>query len=245
MSTPSPQLTPYAILGGDEPRRGARAIAAQLGADAILDLLERLGGEALRPAERGVEIGVERVLGRVDARALVLGQIVLQERRLARRVRARGQARRQTASAHQPQHGDDAHRASRYHAAVDRSQLYERVGGEPGVRALVDRFYDLMDTLPEAHDIRALHPPMLDSSRDKLFWFLVGWLGGPPLYMERFGHPRLRARHLPFAIGARERDQWMMCMTRAIDERIADAEVRAVLAGALAPLADHMRNRAE
>jgi hemoglobin len=128
---------------------------------------------------------------------------------------------------------------------VDRSQLYEHVGGEAGVRALVDRFYDLMDTLPEARDIRALHPPALDRSRDKLFWFLVGWLGGPPLYMERFGHPRLRARHLPFAIGARERDQWMMCMTRAIDERIADAEVRAVLAGALAPLADHMRNRTE
>ena len=128
---------------------------------------------------------------------------------------------------------------------MDRSQLYEHVGGEAGVRALVDRFYDLMDTLPEARDIRGLHPPTLDGSRDKLFWFLVGWLGGPPLYMERFGHPRLRARHLPFAIGARERDQWMMCMTRAIDERIADAEVRAVLAGALAPLADHMRNRTE
>lgn len=128
---------------------------------------------------------------------------------------------------------------------MERSELFEHVGGEAGVRKLVDRFYDLMDALPEARDIRALHPPALDSSRDKLFWFLVGWLGGPPLYIERFGHPRLRARHLPFAIGGRERDQWMTCMTRAIDEQIADAGVRAVLVGALGPLADHMRNRPE
>ena len=128
---------------------------------------------------------------------------------------------------------------------MERSELYEHVGGEAGVRTLVDRFYDLMDTLPEARDIRALHPPTLDGSRDKLFWFLVGWLGGPPLYIERFGHPRLRARHLPFAIGGRERDQWMLCMTRAIDEHVADAGVRAVLVGALGPLADHMRNRPE
>ncbi len=128
---------------------------------------------------------------------------------------------------------------------MERSELYERVGGEAGVRALVDRFYDFMDTLPEARDIRALHPPTLDGSRDKLHWFLVGWLGGPPLYIERFGHPRLRARHLPFSIGARERDQWMMCMTRAVDDQIADGDVRAVLVGALGPLADHMRNRPE
>jgi hemoglobin len=128
---------------------------------------------------------------------------------------------------------------------MERNELFHSVGGEAGVRALVDRFYDLMDTLPEARDIRALHPPSLDHSRDKLHWFLVGWLGGPPLYIERFGHPRLRARHLPFSIGARERDQWMLCMTRAVGERISDAEVRAVLVGTLGPLADHMRNRAE
>ncbi len=128
---------------------------------------------------------------------------------------------------------------------MDRSQLFSAVGGAAGVRRLVDRFYDLMDTRADARELRALHPPTLDGSRDKLFWFLVGWLGGPPLYMTRFGHPRLRARHLPFAIGARERDQWMLCMTRAVAERIADAGVRAVLVGALGPLADHMRNRPE
>src|SRR2546423_1092878 len=92
--------------------------------------------------------------------------------------------------------------------------LYETVGGEQAVRRLVDRFYDLMDTLPEAAGIRALHPPALIGSREKLFLFLTGWMGGPPLYIERHGHPRLRARHLPFPIGEAERDQWLMCMNR-------------------------------
>ena len=94
---------------------------------------------------------------------------------------------------------------------------YERLGGEQGVRRLVDRFYDLMDTLPEAKIIRDLHPKELTGSRDKLFKFLSGWLGGPPLYMQEYGHPRLRARHLPFAIGSAERDAWLLCMERALN----------------------------
>ena len=128
---------------------------------------------------------------------------------------------------------------------IDRSQLFALVGGEPGVRRLVDRFYDLMDTLPEARGIRALHPERLDGSRDKLHWFLVGWLGGPPLYVSRFGHPRLRARHLPFPIGAAERDAWMRCMSDALDACVDDARLRGFLHAAFAQLADHMRNRAE
>jgi hemoglobin len=127
---------------------------------------------------------------------------------------------------------------------VDRAQLFDRVGGEVAVRRLVDRFYDLMDALPEAGNIRALHPETLDGSRDKLFWFLVGWLGGPPLYVSRFGHPRLRARHLPFAIGEAERDAWMRCMTEALASCIADVPLRDFLLQSLAGLADHMRNRA-
>ncbi|MGA7949976.1 MAG: group II truncated hemoglobin, partial [Thiobacillaceae bacterium] len=86
---------------------------------------------------------------------------------------------------------------------------YDVVGGDAGVRRLVDRFYDLMDELPEAYAIRKLHPEDLSGSRDKLYWFLSGWLGGPQHYVERFGHPFLRARHLPFSIGATERDQWL------------------------------------
>lgn len=124
-------------------------------------------------------------------------------------------------------------------------ELFARVGGEAGVRRLVDRFYDLMDGLPEARRIRSLHPASLDGSRDKLHWFLVGWLGGPPLYVQRFGHPRLRARHLPFPIGRAERDAWLLCMRRALVESVADEPARAFIDQALSRLADHMRNQPE
>lgn len=122
---------------------------------------------------------------------------------------------------------------------------YQAIGGEAELRALVQRFYQLMDTLPESHGIRKLHPADLRTSEEKLFMFLSGWLGGPQLYVEKFGHPRLRARHLPFAIGVAERDQWMLCMRQAMAERIADTALRARLDKALANLADHMRNRQE
>ncbi len=122
---------------------------------------------------------------------------------------------------------------------------YERIGGEAGVRALVRRFYQLMDELPEAYGIRRLHPPDLAGSEEKLFLFLSGWLGGPPLFASRYGHPRLRARHLPFAIGRAERDQWLMCMNQALEEQVADPALRAPLYKAIADLADHMRNRPE
>ncbi|MCI0525303.1 MAG: group II truncated hemoglobin [Acidobacteria bacterium] len=121
--------------------------------------------------------------------------------------------------------------------------LYESIGGEPTVRALVERFYDLMDTLPEAAGIRALHPETLDESREKLFMFLSGWMGGPPLYIERFGHPRLRARHLPFPIGEPERDQWLTCMNKALEENVRDPLMRQQLLRSLAQLADFMRNK--
>jgi hemoglobin len=120
---------------------------------------------------------------------------------------------------------------------------FERLGSETGVRALVDRFYDLMDLEPAYAGIRALHPSELDGSRDKLFWFLCGWLGGPNLYIERFGHPRLRARHLPFAIGIAERDQWMACMIQAMEERAIDATLAQRLAESFFGTADWMRNR--
>ena len=123
------------------------------------------------------------------------------------------------------------------------STAFELVGGEPAVRALVDRFYDLMDLEPAYRELRALHPTALDGSRDKLHWFLCGWLGGPQHYVERFGHPMLRARHLPFSIGIRERDQWMACMAQAMRERGFDAELAARLAKAFFGTADWMRNR--
>lgn len=121
--------------------------------------------------------------------------------------------------------------------------IYEQLGGQATLRKLIDRFYDLMDAEPEAAGIRALHPEDLTESRNKLFWFLTGWSGGPPLYTERFGHPRLRARHLPFSIGEAERDQWLWCMNRAIEEVITDPLVRLQLSQNFAHIADFMRNR--
>jgi len=126
----------------------------------------------------------------------------------------------------------------------DQATPFDRLGGEAAVRALVDRFYDLMDLEAAYSGLRALHPATLEGSRDKLFWYLCGWLGGPDHYIERFGHPRLRARHLPYAIGDAERDQWMACMTRALHECGVDAELAQGLRHAFQGTADWMRNRA-
>lgn len=128
-------------------------------------------------------------------------------------------------------------------AAEPATTPFERLGGEPGVRALVDRFYDLMDLEPAAAGIRALHPDSLDGSRDKLFWFLCGWLGGPNHYIERFGHPRLRARHLPYAIGIAERDQWLACMAQAMADREIDPALAVKFAESFFGTADWMRNK--
>lgn len=119
------------------------------------------------------------------------------------------------------------------------------MGGEQGIRRLVNHFYDLMDSAPEAATIRALHASSLKASREKLFLFLSGWTGGPPLYEQRFGHPRLRARHLPFSIGAQERDEWLWCMDRALDAQEMPELLRTQIRGSLHALANHMRNRAE
>lgn len=120
---------------------------------------------------------------------------------------------------------------------------YERLGGEPALRALVARFYHLMDTVPEFYGIRKLHPDKLDGSVEKLFMFLSGWLGGPQLYVEKFGHPLLRARHLPFSITKDERNQWMACMVQAMDDVRVEPALRESLTQAFFRTADHMRNR--
>ena len=121
---------------------------------------------------------------------------------------------------------------------------FERLGGEAGVSTLVERFYDLMDLEPAYAGMRALHPATLEGSRDKLYWYLCGWLGGPNHYIERFGHPMLRARHLPYAIGNAERDQWMACMTQALRECEVDPALATALQQAFQGTADWMRNRA-
>lgn len=120
---------------------------------------------------------------------------------------------------------------------------YELLGGADGVRTLVERFYQIMDTLPEAARIRALHPADLGGSTDKLYKFLSGWLGGPALYVEEFGHPMLRARHLPFPIETADRDAWLLCMKHALDEVKLEPLARMQLDQAFYKTADHMRNR--
>ena len=122
---------------------------------------------------------------------------------------------------------------------------FEQLGGDAGIRRIVDRFYDLMDSAPEAATVRALHAKSLKASREKLHMFLTGWTGGPQLYVEKHGHPRLRMRHLPFTIGARERDEWLWCMDQALAEHEMPEAVRAHLRERLHALADHMRNREE
>ena len=123
--------------------------------------------------------------------------------------------------------------------------LYEIIGGESGLRALVDRFYDAIETSPEAAQLRILHPKSLRQSREKFFMFLSGWTGGPQLYVEKFGHPRLRMRHSPFAIGALERDQWVWCINKALDESDIDSRVVEYLKSRFAETADFLRNRAD
>lgn len=128
---------------------------------------------------------------------------------------------------------------------MDEVSLFEKLGGEQGIRQLVDTFYDRMDRAAEYAPLRAMHPPHLDGSRDKLFWFLCGWSGGPQHFQQRFGHPRLRARHMPFAIGEAERDQWLACMAEALAQCGVADPVRAALWPSLSGLADWMRNQAE
>ncbi len=120
---------------------------------------------------------------------------------------------------------------------------YQRIGGAEKIHVLVDRFYQLMDELPEAYGIRKIHAESLQGANDKLFKFLSGWLGGPQLFVQEFGEPFLRRRHFPFAIGVSERDQWMMCMNQALNEVVEDEDLRTGLGDALAKLADHMRNQ--
>ena len=149
----------------------------------------------------------------------------------------------QTANAHPatPENVDDDPTSRKTGATP--ATAFEWIGGEAAIRALVDRFYDLMDLEPAYAQLRALHPTPLDGSRDKLHWFLCGWMGGPQHYTERFGHPRLRARHMPYAIGVVERDQWMACMRQAMRETNVDVTLAQRLEASFFGTADWMRNR--
>ena len=122
--------------------------------------------------------------------------------------------------------------------------VFEWIGGEPVLQQLVDRFYDLMELEPAYAELRAAHGPQLDRARQHLFWFLCGWSGGPDYFVERFGHPRLKARHLPFSIGIKERDQWVACMDQAMGDTGIDPALHQRLNQSFFETADWMRNRA-
>jgi len=132
-------------------------------------------------------------------------------------------------------------------AGSDKSTLYELLGGDESgienIRLLVETFYDMMDSSEKATELRAIHAPDLTEAREKLFMFLTGWTGGPQLYIEQYGHPRLRARHMPFSIGETERDQWMFCMISAMHKIGIEEPTLTKMATQLYGVADFMRNK--
>ncbi len=132
----------------------------------------------------------------------------------------------------------------------ENESIYSKIGGEQGLQIFVDALYDAMDNLPEVAQVRDMHPADLSYARERLFMFLSGMLGGPPLYMEAFGHPRLRRKHLHFSIGNEERDQWMKCAQRAADKlavngQAIDVSTKQALLAQLAAMADHLRNKSD
>lgn len=128
--------------------------------------------------------------------------------------------------------------------AIAPDSVYARLGGAPAIHTLVDRFYALMDELPEAYTVRQLHPQSLAGSAHSLFMFLSGWFGGPPLFERERGHPRLRMRHAPYTIGPVERDEWMLCMRQALAEQVPDPALRHAIDNAFSGMAEHMVNTA-
>ena len=122
---------------------------------------------------------------------------------------------------------------------------YERIGGDEAVRRLCRNFYQIMSTTEQTQHIRAMHPEDINMSEDKLYMFISGWLGGPSLYTDAHGHPRLRSRHLPFSIGEEERDQWLYCMAQALKQMDLDTLFAEQLMGSFVQTADFMRNREE
>ena len=126
---------------------------------------------------------------------------------------------------------------------TERQSIYDAIGGIDKVDELVDRFYDLMALEPKFSDLRAMHGQDLSNSREKLKFFLTGWMGGPDIYSPKYGHPMLRARHLPFKIGLNERNQWLACMYQAMEDCGIDGNIAKQLEESFFNTADWMRNQ--
>ncbi len=123
------------------------------------------------------------------------------------------------------------------------SNAYDLIGGEPVIRALAHQFYLQMQQQGRASELLSIHKAPITESEQKLFEFLSGWLGGPGLFEQKYGHPALKARHMPFQIDEEMRDQWLFCMKQAIEIEISHPEHQAAIYQAISTLADHMRNQ--
>ena len=128
-------------------------------------------------------------------------------------------------------------------AAREEVAPYDELGGDAGIRALVDHFYDAMERLPEARTLRRMHADDLSAMRDRLHEFLSGWLGGPPLYHQRSDAKCIRSAHAPFPIDARARDEWLVCMSRAMDEVGVEEPLCSLLERGFGRMAEMLRNR--
>jgi len=133
------------------------------------------------------------------------------------------------------------HSTDHKHPWGDAETPYTEIGGEDAVRKLAEAFYDVIEE--ESPTLRDMLPANTANTRKKFLMYLTGWLGGPPLYEEKYGHPRLRMRHTPFPIGADEADEWMRCMRKGMDRAGLEDPIRSFLEERFEPLAQHMRNR--
>jgi len=125
----------------------------------------------------------------------------------------------------------------------DSNSLYTRLGGETVLREFVNHLYDYMDSTLKVKHVRDMHSEDLSHARDRLFMFLSGMLGGPPLYIDKFGPPRLRRKHLSFEIGNEERDQWLLCARYAVNKLDVAGHLREELMRDLTVMANHLRNK--
>lgn len=123
-----------------------------------------------------------------------------------------------------------------------KKNFYKLIGKKEGISKLVDRFYFFMDTLEDAKECRALHGKDLSNSAYKLTLFLTGWFGGPNDFVEKFGHPMMRKRHFPFRIGALEKNQWLLCMENALDEKGFSQNDKSFMMKSFISLADRIQN---
>ena len=125
----------------------------------------------------------------------------------------------------------------------DTPQTPYQILGEEGIRTLTSAFYDIMDTLPEASGLRAMHATNLSPMKEKLAEYLIGWMGGPPLYADKYGTVCMTTPHEPFHIGPEERDQWLLCMDKALVQTGASEQLVNMLKVPMFRIADAIRNK--